>query len=104
MCEICLTHEPLTKNFAFRNDIAEQLHGVVEAQWQKTLEILSNTEPAKNSIDSKTKQLLDELSRMGGSVVENETADNRLILSKKENSAKFNLPNSSKIKRSIDLS
>lgn len=83
----------------FRCDIAERLHGVVETQWQKTLEILSNTEPPKHSIDTKTKQLLDELSRMGSSVVENETAANRQILSKKENSAKFNLPNTSKIKR-----
>lgn len=86
-------------SITFRNDIAERLHGVVEAQWQKTLEILANTEPTKNSIESKTKQLLDELSRMGGSVVENETTTNRKILSKKENSAKFDLPNTSKIKR-----
>lgn len=90
----------------FRCNIAEQLHGVVEAQWQKTLEILSNTEPAKNSIDTKTKQLLNELSRMGSSVVENETTINRQILSKKENAAKFDLPNTSKIKRSniVDMS
>lgn len=36
-------------NIFFRSDIAERLHNVIETQWKKTLEIITNSEQATNA-------------------------------------------------------
>lgn len=86
--------------FFSRNDIAERLHGVIETQWQKTLEILTNTEPPSKSIEPKMKQIfLNDFNEFRN------LTSSKNTLTKVENEI-FETPNTSKFRKNnnFDLS